>query len=120
MDLSPDQLHQITFNLCWVFAKALTPVSYAAPAYYADRLAERGRCYLLPFLTPFHPDRPRIEATLLDGLTITATTTMQQKDSHALRSIRSGFGNPKSPHWVDVATRPNPQHGNLGNTMFYI
>lgn len=27
-------------------------VSYAPPAYYADRLCERGRCYLRPWFAP--------------------------------------------------------------------
>ncbi|KAK6430780.1 hypothetical protein LTR95_013058 [Oleoguttula sp. CCFEE 5521] len=50
MNLSVNELQERTFALCWVFATALTPISYAAPAYYADRLCERRRRYLMPLL----------------------------------------------------------------------
>jgi len=36
-------------------------VSYAAPAYYADRLCERTRCYIREFLVPSEEDRKDID-----------------------------------------------------------
>jgi eukaryotic translation initiation factor 2C len=36
--------------LCYTYVRAPVGVSYASPAYYADRLCERGRCYLRSFL----------------------------------------------------------------------
>lgn len=42
-----------TFHLCFPYNRSLTKVSYAPPAYYADRLCERGRLYL----QRFHKDR---------------------------------------------------------------
>lgn len=36
--------------LCYAFGRSTTGVSYAAPAYLADRLCERGRVYLRPWL----------------------------------------------------------------------
>lgn len=36
-------------------------VSYAAPAYYADRLCERGRCYLRDFLSPTKATRVKFD-----------------------------------------------------------
>ncbi|KAF2865134.1 hypothetical protein BDV95DRAFT_612925 [Massariosphaeria phaeospora] len=47
-------LHELTYKLCYTYVRATTGVSYAPPAYYADRLCERGRCYLRHF---FSPDR---------------------------------------------------------------
>jgi eukaryotic translation initiation factor 2C len=32
--------------LCYTFGRSTTGVSYAAPAYIADRLCERGRAYI--------------------------------------------------------------------------
>jgi eukaryotic translation initiation factor 2C len=36
-------------------------VSYAAPAYYADRLCERGRCYLRELFSPPHSAREQLD-----------------------------------------------------------
>lgn len=36
-------------------------VSYAAPAYYADRLCERARCYLRDFYVPTQHKREELE-----------------------------------------------------------
>jgi len=36
-------------------------VSYAAPAYYADRLCERARCYIREFLVPSEEARKDID-----------------------------------------------------------
>ena len=41
-----------THNLCHTYVRATTGVSYASPAYYADRLCERGRCYLREWFSP--------------------------------------------------------------------
>jgi len=38
-----------THRLCFTYARATCSVSYAPPAYYADRLCERGRSYLRDF-----------------------------------------------------------------------
>jgi eukaryotic translation initiation factor 2C len=39
--------------------RATLGVSYASPAYYADRLCERGRAYLRDFYAPNPPTRDR-------------------------------------------------------------
>jgi eukaryotic translation initiation factor 2C len=44
--LGADQLQSLTHNLCYTFARATRSVSICPPAYYADLLCERGRCYL--------------------------------------------------------------------------
>lgn len=41
-----------THRLCHTYVRSTTGVSYAPPAYYADRLCERGRCYLRKWLCP--------------------------------------------------------------------
>lgn len=41
-----DTLQKITQSLCYMFGRATKAVSYCTPAYYADILCERARCYL--------------------------------------------------------------------------
>ncbi|KAF2084617.1 Piwi-domain-containing protein [Saccharata proteae CBS 121410] len=58
-----ERLQRITYHLCFTYARSTTSVSYATPAYYADRLAERGRCYLRDW---FGGDAHALESTSLD------------------------------------------------------
>jgi eukaryotic translation initiation factor 2C len=51
-----------TYNLCLSYVRATMGVSYAAPAYYADRLCERARCYLRDFFVPQQSMREEVEA----------------------------------------------------------
>lgn len=46
-----------THRLNHTYARATKGVSYAMPAYYADRLCERGRCYIRNSLVPSRADR---------------------------------------------------------------
>ncbi|RYC64189.1 hypothetical protein CHU98_g2038 [Xylaria longipes] len=41
-----DELQMTTQSLCYTFGRATKAVSYCTPAYLADILCERGRCYL--------------------------------------------------------------------------
>ncbi|KAF1849347.1 Piwi-domain-containing protein [Cucurbitaria berberidis CBS 394.84] len=52
MGKTEKELQEFTHQLCYTYVRATMGVSYAPPAYYADRLCERGRCYLRPFLAP--------------------------------------------------------------------
>ena len=54
MSLSIQALRELTNNLCFTYVRSTVPVSYAAPAYYADRLCDRGRLYLREFFTKPH------------------------------------------------------------------
>ena len=55
MKLGADQIHDITHNLCYLYARATKAVSLCPPAYYADHLAERGQCYLHSYLNANWP-----------------------------------------------------------------
>ena len=46
MQLTIHNLQSITHTFCYAYARATKGVSYCAPAYYADRLCDRGRTYL--------------------------------------------------------------------------
>ncbi|KAK5722651.1 hypothetical protein LTR15_005883 [Elasticomyces elasticus] len=115
--VGPEQLQRITFNLCWTYATALTPISLVAPAYYADRLAERGACYLRPLLVTQHPDRPN-SAQLMGGLAGNATE--DQKAQHVCDLIASGVGVWNNFWPTTSAGRTNPQMPAVADTMFYI
>lgn len=46
MLLTAKQFETITNTLCYLYVRATMAVSVCPPAYYADLLCERGRCYL--------------------------------------------------------------------------
>ncbi|KAK7182791.1 piwi domain-containing protein [Paraphaeosphaeria sporulosa] len=50
MSLTEQQLQKFMYELCYSYVRATLPVGYAPPAYYADRLCERARCYFAYFL----------------------------------------------------------------------
>ncbi|KAF2122712.1 ribonuclease H-like domain-containing protein [Lophiotrema nucula] len=50
MQLSPQAFQNLTHELCYTYVRATLGVSYASPAYYADRLCERGRAYIRKYL----------------------------------------------------------------------
>lgn len=45
-NISEANLKQLTMMLCYTFGRSTTGVSYATPAYVADRLCDRGRSYI--------------------------------------------------------------------------
>ncbi|GME48338.1 Protein argonaute 1-like [Neofusicoccum parvum] len=49
MKFSAQELQDLTQRVCCLYPRADKSVSYASPAYYADRLCERGRVYLQKF-----------------------------------------------------------------------
>lgn len=54
-----DELQDLTQSMCYVFGRATKAVSICTPAYYADILCERARCYLSAvFETPENSAAP--------------------------------------------------------------
>lgn len=47
-----DVLQQLTHNLCYLFGRATKAVSVCPPAYYADLVCTRARCYLSEHFDP--------------------------------------------------------------------
>ena len=58
INIEADQLEQFTHKLCYLFNRATKAVSICPPAYYADLLCERARCYLFNTLTESTPNAP--------------------------------------------------------------
>ncbi|KAE8153717.1 ribonuclease H-like domain-containing protein [Aspergillus avenaceus] len=47
-----DALEDLTHNMCYLFGRATKAVSICPPAYYADLVCERARCYLSKLFDP--------------------------------------------------------------------
>ena len=115
MQLSAEQLQSITHAFCYTYAKATRGVSYCAPAYYADRLCDRGRAYLRDWLL----NRGR-ESKLDRGRNEDMTTFKGRVMRHIYNSDYW------RPHRNDATMdkygnrRRNPWHPNLDGIMFYL
>jgi eukaryotic translation initiation factor 2C len=120
MNLNAAELQSLTLNLCWTYATALTPISYAAPAYYADRLCDRARQYLRPLLQTRHPQKPAQAAMniVINGPPNNPNVTDEEKDQAFCQHVANGGWNiwPANPG----LGRHNPQMDSIADTMFYI
>ena len=85
-----DALEDLTHSMCYLFGRATKAVSICPPAYYADIVCERARCYL---------------SGLFDMVTPGATPAQSVAGESAAGEVRA----------EDVVIHPN-----LRNTMFYI
>lgn len=85
-----DVLKDLTLSMCYQFSRATKSVSVCPPAYYADIVCERARCYL-------------------SGIFDMAISSGTSAPSEA-----AGGGHPEA-RTEDVLIHPN-----LRNTMFYI
>ena len=85
-----DVLEDLTHTMCYLFGRATKAVSICPPAYYADLVCERARCYL---------------SGLFDGITPSGTPA---------QSVLGEGGQPAAKD-EDVLV-----HRNLKDTMFYM
>ncbi|KKA19108.1 Qde2-like protein [Rasamsonia emersonii CBS 393.64] len=85
-----DILEDLTHRLCYLFGRATKAVSICPPAYYADLVCERARCYL---------------SHVFDA-------TPEQTPAS---SVIEGEGREQTPDFKDVRI-----HQNVRNAMFYI
>ena len=112
----PDELQRMTFNLCWVYGTSLTPISQAAPAYYAHKLCERGRAYLRPFLAGRHSLRAQADiAVKSTPINLTSDDVAEeQKRAAVAQHIAGGRGG----FWP--SNMCNPVHSKLKGSMFFV
>lgn len=87
-----DVLEEMTHHLCYLFGRATKAVSIVPPAYYADLVCERARCYLSRFF---------------DGSSVGGSDTASQG------SGGGGMGERPAAGMVRV-------HERIRDTMFYI
>ena len=89
-----DMIENLTHNLCYMFGRATKAVSICPPAYYADLVCERARCYL---------------SNVFDGSTPAASV------SEGTEGQGQGQDQPLQQMREDVRI-----HERLRDTMFYI
>jgi hypothetical protein len=110
MALSSDDLQRMTHALCYIYARATKGVSYCSPAYYADRLCDRGRAWLRDHLM----GRMWVDKGPTEDFDDFRTRARNQIDSgnywRPQRFNDTKYGQP----------RKNPWHPNLDDIMFYL
>ncbi|KAI5840506.1 Piwi domain-containing protein [Morchella snyderi] len=92
-DFKSNELQTVTHNLCYLFGRATKSVSICPPAYYADLVCERGRCYIYGLLNA--PDTASLHSS-----------NSEMEAAHNLEKARELWG--------------NGPHTNLLNTMYYL
>ncbi|TID18427.1 Piwi-domain-containing protein [Venturia nashicola] len=110
-NFTAEQLQDLVHKLCFTYARSSTSVSYAAPAYYADRLCGRVRNYFSGYLSNTRTPRTVLvppEVTQAD-----ATYNDFMRDWNAPgRLLQTGLPAPNG--------RGNPWHTELDDTTFWI
>ncbi|TLS21360.1 uncharacterized protein PpBr36_10228 [Pyricularia pennisetigena] len=109
-----DTLAVLTYSLCNVFGRATRSVSYATPAYFADILCERGRCWLAAYLEVRRPMDDAETASVLSAGEIRKITDPQAKQNaqQKLRDVQL-----KGRKAAMEACRVHPS---LQDTVFYL
>jgi eukaryotic translation initiation factor 2C len=118
MNLSADELQSMTHSFCYTYARATKGVSYCAPAYYADRLCDRGRAWLRHFITNNTSGQPaRARHTQLNPPeSIAAYNDLMAQALSVDARYRPNGGDPQQYG----GPRKNPWHQNLDGCMFYL
>lgn len=118
MRLGPDDLQRVTHALCYIYARATKGVSYCAPAYYADRLCDRGRAWFRDYLMGRQgPKRNKDED--LDEFKQRFLEEADQSPYWRPQRPADRNGNAPDPNKYGQP-RKNPWHPNLDNVMFYL
>lgn len=112
MQLEASQLQSDTHAFCYTYAKATRGVSYCAPAYYADRLCDRGRAYLRHWLLKRGDDYKIERGSREDDTEYKARVMRHIYNNDYWRPHRSGtkYG----------CNRRNPWHPAMDDIMFYL
>ncbi|KAL1798145.1 hypothetical protein ACET3X_002182 [Alternaria dauci] len=122
-NISEEDLQKLTMMLCYTFGRSTTGVSYATPAYVADRLCDRGRSYIRLWADDelaepvFSYKKPKGA----DGneRKLTDSEILEQKKEMVNEFLRSGLWG----KYQDGSTEPerlNPWHPNLDQGMFWM
>ncbi|TKA83346.1 hypothetical protein B0A55_00607 [Friedmanniomyces simplex] len=111
---TPDKIQTLTHDFCYIYARATKGVSYASPAYYADRLAERGTHYFKAYTTGRQaPPWQKTDAEKTkDGLKV-----YQKRVAAGIAQLPEWNPNPTN---ADGTVRKNPWHPNMDKIMFWL
>ncbi|KAK0908138.1 hypothetical protein LTR57_016949 [Friedmanniomyces endolithicus] len=108
--MTATKIQIITHNFCYNYARAAKGVSYAGPAYYAERLAERGTHYLKGYTT----GKEEPEWKWADGEDL---KQYQKRVADSIAATPQWNPNPTNP---DGHVRKNPWHPSFDKTMFWL
>ncbi|KAK5683373.1 hypothetical protein LTS10_004904 [Elasticomyces elasticus] len=112
--LSTDVIQTMTHHFCYNYARVTKGVSYAGPAYYADRLADRGTHYLKAYTAGrSEPGWLKTPAEVAAGKA--GIRPYQARVAGLVAQTVEWNPNP-----TGVANRKNPWHPNLDNVMFWL
>ena len=114
-DLSVDAVQRLTLAFCHNYMRATKAVSYAGPAYYADRLCDRGAHYLRGYTSS--PDNKGFEMNDVekrmekrDGTKALAKRVAQEISEHEVWN----------PRLSKDGREPNPWHPDFDGCMFWL
>lgn len=117
MRLSADDLQAITHAFCYTYARATKGVSYCAPAYYADRLCDRGRAYLRHWIVnvkewdAYQPYRRREKDEMVSKYNEEIASDL---------ATRPYYQPHQGTPWQYGMPRKNPWKPELDGCMFYL
>ncbi|KAF2658626.1 stem cell self-renewal protein Piwi, partial [Lophiostoma macrostomum CBS 122681] len=103
MGFTATELQDFTNMLCYTYVRTTSPVGYAPPAYYADRLCDRARCYFANFLRDLDEDKSK-KKSMTEAQIKEETTRLWER-----RFAEENQGNTHGP-W----------HEKLNDTMFWM
>ncbi|KAK5739520.1 hypothetical protein LTR17_005209 [Elasticomyces elasticus] len=114
----PQMIKELTHAFCYNYARATKGVSYAGPAYYADRLAERGTHYLKGYTTD--KSEPPEDWTLSDEEieALRAEDPMKVYQKRVADKISEDLS--WNPGFSDKTGRKNPWVPEFDKVMFWL
>jgi eukaryotic translation initiation factor 2C len=124
--ITPINLQNLTMMMCYAFGRSTTAVSYASPAYIADRLCERGRAYLRLWAEDEWMQPVANIITYTDGQGNASKPTdaellaEKQKMVDKLLASEEVWGKSYNDGSKPGPTRLNPWHPNLDDGMFWM
>lgn len=107
MDLTVEELHSITHAFCYIHASATKGVSYCTPAYYADKLCDRGRTNLRHLWINRNPP----------------TSLPDPRSMPTFEAFKLAMKNAVEGHLYyrsNQSSGQNPWHSSMNDIMFYL
>jgi eukaryotic translation initiation factor 2C len=100
------QLQKLVHALCFTYARSACSVSYATPAYYADRLCDRIRILFVRWLS---------------GKEQIPEPVIGQMNAMGVQATREDVGWDRfRQRWSAAGPDGNPWHARLNNKMFWL
>ena len=124
---SASQLQTLTNCLCYTYVRCASPVSYAPPVYYADKLCERMRLYIKrtqveELVLP--AERPQMKPAKVNGESREDrkgkmdTYNEEMKDSEA--AVKRAWKSVELGQNDGEVRSHDPWHAKLNDTMFWM